>query len=47
VVLRTTNERGTLKMVLERPLRTGGGEKFMRSQQIPLRGLSKRRYIDG
>jgi hypothetical protein len=34
VVLRATNARGTLKMVLERPLRTGGGEKFMGSSKF-------------
>jgi len=47
MVVRATSEEGRLKLVLERPLRTGGRGKLPRSQRPPLRDLGKRRHIDG
>ena len=47
VVLKAMSEEGKLKLVLERPLRTGGREKLLGSQRFPLRGLGKRGYIGG
>ncbi len=47
MVVRAMGEEGRLKLVLERPLRTGGGGKLLRSQRIPLRGLGKRGHIGG
>jgi hypothetical protein len=47
VVLRAMSEGGRLKLVLEGPLRTEGGGKFLRSQRLPLRSLGKRGYIGG
>jgi hypothetical protein len=46
VVVRAANEGGRLKLVLERPLRMGGREKFT-GFRLPLRGLGKRGYIGG
>ncbi|MFB0507587.1 MAG: hypothetical protein ACETWT_12725 [Thermodesulfobacteriota bacterium] len=47
MVVRTMREGGRLKLVLERPLRTEGGGKLLRSQRLPLRGLGKRGHIGG
>jgi hypothetical protein len=47
VVVRAASEGGRLKLALERPLRTGGREKFPGFRRLPLRGLGKRGYIGG
>jgi len=46
VVVRAASEGGRLKLVLEKPLRMGGREKFT-GFRLPLRGLGKRGYIGG
>jgi hypothetical protein len=44
MVVRAVNEGGGLKLVLERPLRTGGRDGF---QRLPLRDGGKRGYLVG
>jgi len=47
MVVRAVNEGGGLKLVLERPLKAGGGERLLGSQRLPLRDVGKRGYIGG
>ena len=47
MVVRAASEGEKLRLVLERPLRTGRRERLSGFQRLPLRDVGKRGYIDG
>ena len=47
IVVRAASEGEKLRLVLERPLRTGRRERLSGFRRIPLRDVGKKGYIDG